>query len=52
MNFWKFIDLYLRWVIDQSQTKSMFNQIQGLITHEKELRSKVIFVPVYFYKTK
>lgn len=35
-------DLYLRWVIDQSQTKSVLNQIQCLITREKELRSKAI----------
>lgn len=36
-----FSELYLRWVIDQSQNKIMFNQIQQLITHEKELRTKV-----------
>lgn len=35
-------DLYLRWVIDQSHTKSVLNQILALITREKELRRKAI----------
>lgn len=34
-------ELYLRWVIDQTQVKSMFHQIQTLIAKEKETRSKV-----------
>lgn len=36
-----FSELYLRWVIDQTQTKNMFHQIQALITKEKEMRTKV-----------
>lgn len=36
-----YTELYLRWVIDQSQAKTMFNQIQTLVTHEKESRSRV-----------
>lgn len=41
-----FIELYLRWVIDQSHTRNMFHQIQALITKEKETRSKVnVFSP-------
>lgn len=36
------VDLYLRWVVDQTQAKSMFHQIQALITKEKETRTKVI----------
>lgn len=35
-------ELYLRWVIDQTQVKSMFHQIQTLIAKEKETRSKVL----------
>lgn len=34
-------ELYLRWAIDQTQTRNMFHQIQALITKEKETRSKV-----------
>lgn len=34
-------ELYLRWVMDQTQTKNMFHQIQALITKEKEMRTKV-----------
>lgn len=35
-------ELYLRWVIDQSHTKRTLNQIQTLITTEKELRTKAV----------
>lgn len=34
--------LYLRWVIDQSHVKSALDEIQNLVTLEKELRSKVL----------
>lgn len=43
-----FAELYLRWVIDQSQTRNMFHQIQALITKEKETRSKVIYIYNFF----
>ncbi|KAJ6634790.1 Myotubularin-related protein 9 [Pseudolycoriella hygida] len=35
-------ELYFRWNIDQSGTRAIMNQVQTLITQEKELRSKVI----------
>jgi myotubularin-related protein 9 len=35
-------DLYLRYVVDQSNAKQRFDAIQSLITQEKELRSKVL----------
>lgn len=34
-------DLYLRWVIDQSQQKRTFAKIQGVVQNDKQLRSKV-----------
>lgn len=36
-----FAELYFRWVIDQSGTRTIMNQIQTLVTQEKELRTKV-----------
>lgn len=35
-------DLYLRWVIDQSQQKKQFTKIQSLVQNDKHLRSKVM----------
>jgi myotubularin-related protein 9 len=35
-------DLYLRWVVEQKYMKKMFDDIQTLITKEKELRCKVL----------
>uniref|UniRef100_U5EXU6 Putative phosphatidylinositol 3-phosphate 3-phosphatase myotubularin mtm1 n=1 Tax=Corethrella appendiculata TaxID=1370023 RepID=U5EXU6_9DIPT len=35
-------DLYLRWVLDQTQQRNMQQQIYDLINHEKELRSKTL----------
>lgn len=37
---WK--ELYLRWVLDQSQAQNMVKQMQALVTREKELRCKVV----------
>lgn len=34
-------ELYFRWVIDQSGSRTIMNQIQTLVTREKELRTKV-----------
>lgn len=34
-------ELYFRWIIDQSGTKTIMNQVQTLVTQEKELRTKV-----------
>lgn len=35
-------DLYLRWVIDQTENKKTMAKIQDLIQNDKNLRSKVI----------
>ena len=35
-------ELYLRWVIDQSQQKKAMNKIQSLIQNDKDARSKVL----------
>lgn len=35
-------ELYLRWVIDQSQNKKAMAKIQTLIQNDKNLRSKVV----------
>lgn len=35
-------DLYLRWVIDQTENKKAMAKIQDLIQNDKNLRSKVI----------
>lgn len=35
-------ELYLRWVIDQTENKKAMVKIQNLISNDKDLRSKVI----------
>lgn len=41
-NFYNlFLELYLRWIVDQKNSEWTAVQIQELITNEKELRTKV-----------
>jgi len=38
-----FLELYLRWVIDQRNLATTMAQIQELVTTEKELRTQVSY---------